>query len=199
MATLLGARGLDDLGQHSARGARVQESDPAAADAGPGLRVDQLDARRGDSLQACVDVVYGIGDVMEAGTLASEELADGGVRTQRPQQLDVTVPYIEQHRLDTLGLSRLAVRERHLEALLIEVDGGLEILDGDADVVNASEHRPASLRGRRRLVLDLRAFDPEDLDQSGDSDLKLLGGRLLGRDVTLDFTTRGVEGLGQRS
>jgi len=38
---------------------------------------------------------------------------------------------------------RLAVRQLHLEALLVERDAGVEVLDGDADVVDASEHGAA--------------------------------------------------------
>src|SRR5438046_6504627 len=41
-------------------------------------------------------------------------------------------------------------------------------------------------------------LDAEDLPHRRDSDLELLGGRLLRRPVALDFPAGSVEGLGQR-
>ena len=83
------------------------------------------------------------------------------------QQLDVAVADVQQHRLDALRLDRLAVRELHPEALLVERDRRVEVLDGDADVVDPAEHGAESTCGgsaRRRL----RALDPEDLAERGD-------------------------------
>ena len=89
----------------------MKESDAAVADADPRLGVDQLDAGGGDARQGGVDVVDRVGDVVQARALAGEELADGGVGAERPQQLDVAVADVEQDRLDALRLDRLAVRE----------------------------------------------------------------------------------------
>src|SRR5690242_16708880 len=65
---------------------------------------------------------------------------------------------VQQHRLDSLLLDRLAMRELHLEAALIEVEGGVDVLDGDSDVVDPSEHGAevyapvaASVRSTRRI------------------------------------------------
>ena len=54
------------------------------------------------SSRACVDVLNAVGDVVQAGPLALEELADGRVGGERAQQLDVAVADVEEHRLDAL-------------------------------------------------------------------------------------------------
>ena len=140
-------RWLDDLGQHAAGRSRMQEGDAAVADTDPRLAVDQLEAGGADRGQRRVDVLHRVGDVMQARALAVDELADGGVGAERPQQLDMALADIEQDRLDALRLDRLTVGELHLEALLVELDRGVEVLDGDADVIDPSE----TLRGGRSL------------------------------------------------
>ena len=46
----------------------------------------------------------------------------------------------EQHGLDALLLHGLAVLERHAQPLAVERDRLVEILDGDSDVIDPSEH-----------------------------------------------------------
>ena len=67
---------------------------------------------------------------------------------------------------------------------------GVDVLDGDADVVDPSEHGGGSL--------SRPSLGAEDLGQRGDPDLELLGRRLLGREQALDLAAGRVEGLGQR-
>src|SRR5690606_7685646 len=119
-------RGFDDLGQHAVGGARVQEGDAAAADAGPRLGVDQLDTARLELVQAAVDVLNPVGDVVQAGSLAGEELADRGALGERAQELDVAGPDVEQDSLDPLFLDGLAVRHRHAERLAVQRDRAVE-------------------------------------------------------------------------
>ena len=62
---------------------------------------------------------------------------------KRREQLDVALADVEQHRLDALLGDHLAVAEPQLEAVAVELERGLELLHGDADVVDAAEHRAA--------------------------------------------------------
>ena len=87
-----------------------------------------------------VDVRDAVGDVVQAGPLALEELPDRRVGAERLQQLDVAVADVEQHRLDALLLDGLAVGERHLERPLVERERGVEVVGRDADVVDQPEH-----------------------------------------------------------
>ena len=69
--------------------------------------------------QGRVDVGDRVGDMVQTRAALGDELADRGVGSERAQQLDVSVADVEQHRLDSLRLDRLAMRKLHLEALLI--------------------------------------------------------------------------------
>ena len=52
----------------------------------------------------------------------------------------MAVTDVEEGRLDPLLLDRLAVDEGHLEGRLVQPDRLVEIGDGDADVVDQTEH-----------------------------------------------------------
>ena len=60
------------------------------------------------ALEGRVDVVDRVGDVVQAGALRCQELANRRLGAERRQQLDVAVADVEQRRLDSLGLDRLA-------------------------------------------------------------------------------------------
>jgi hypothetical protein len=78
--------------------------------------------------------------VVQAGPLLGQELADRRVRPERRQQLDVVLADVQQHGFDALLGHRLAVYDLHPVRLLVERDRRVEILDGDADVVDPAEH-----------------------------------------------------------
>jgi hypothetical protein len=58
----------------------------------------------------------------------------------------VAVADAEQHGLDALVLDGLAVLELHVEALAVEGDRLVEVLDRDADVIYAFEHGVSRIR-----------------------------------------------------
>jgi hypothetical protein len=78
--------------------------------------------------------------VVKPGAVALEKARHRALGARREEQLDVTLSDPEQHRLDTELLDVLAVLERHPEPVSVELDGALEIGDGHADVVDATEH-----------------------------------------------------------
>ena len=57
----------------------------------------------------------------------------------------MAVADVEQHRLDALLGDRLAVGERHPEGALVELQRGVEVVDGDADVIDQPEHPGAEI------------------------------------------------------
>ena len=117
----------------------MHERDAAAADADPGLLVDQPQSRAPGGLERGVDVVGPVGDVVHARTLALEEAAHRRLRRQRREQLHVAVANPEQNGLNALLLHGLAVLLGHAEPVAIEVDGLLEVLHGDSDVVDRAQ------------------------------------------------------------
>src|SRR5581483_1689021 len=108
-AASVAGRRLDDLREHAAGRLRVQERDAASADPRPRLGVDERDPALLQARERGVDVGDTVGDVVEAGPALLDELADGRVRSQGAQQLDVAVADVEEHGLDPLRLDRLAV------------------------------------------------------------------------------------------
>ena len=74
------------------------------------------------------------------GPRLARKRPDRRVGGQRRQQLDVAVADVEQRGLDALLVDRLAVHERHPVGVAVDGDRGVEILDRDADVVDAAEH-----------------------------------------------------------
>ena len=84
---------------------------------------------------------------MTERTLRRDDLAVGGVRPERRQQVDVAVADVEQDRLDSLRLDRLAMSEFHFERALVELDRLVEVFDCDSDVVYPGEDRGLSLSG----------------------------------------------------
>src|SRR5919202_2060386 len=133
-------RRLDDLCQYAARRPRVHEGDTRVANAPPRRLVDELQAAVAERVEGRLDVADAVRDVVQPGPAAREEAADGAVGRERPQKLHVAFADVEQHRLDALLLDHLAVRELHAVRLLVQRDRGVEVVDGDADVVDAGEH-----------------------------------------------------------
>ena len=75
------------------------------------------------------------------GPLRSMNLPTRSRGRQRLDQLDVAVADLEQNGLDALLLDGLAVLLAPCsKPSRVELDRGVEVLDGDADVVDAPEH-----------------------------------------------------------
>ena len=87
-----------------------------------------------------VDVRHLVGDVVQARALLGQEPADRRVGPERREQLDMVLADVEQDGLDALLGDDLAVRDVQAEAVPVQLDRGLDLLDGDADVVDAVEH-----------------------------------------------------------
>jgi len=125
----------------------VKKGDPRAPDPRPGLRVDQLRPGLLELGQGRLDIGHLVGDVVQPRALAGEELADRRVGPQGSQQLDVVLTQVKQNGLDPLLGDDLAVGQGHLEAVAVELERGLELLDGYSDVVDAAEHPEQSIAG----------------------------------------------------
>ncbi len=87
---------------------------------------------------------------MQAGSVASQELADRGVGAERCEQLDMAVPDVEQGRVDTLIGHRLAMHERHSERVAVERERRVDVRDGDADVIDRGQHCATRIPVRQR-------------------------------------------------
>ena len=136
----MSGRWFDDLGQDPTGRSRVQEGDPAGADSRARLAVDELDPLLAKLRERGFDVVDPVGDVVQPGTAAGEEPADGGVLAERAQELDMAVADVEEDGLDPLVADGFAMGDRHPEGPLIERERRIKVLDRNADVIDQPEH-----------------------------------------------------------
>jgi hypothetical protein len=121
----------------------MKERDPAVTDPAPGLLVDQPEPAGPALLEHLGNVRAAIGRVVEPGAPFREEAPDRGVLAKRPKQLDMGIADSKERRLDALLGDRLAVLQWHAKALRIELDCGIEILHGDAEMIDCLKHGEA--------------------------------------------------------
>ena len=94
------------------------------------------------ALERGAAVVDAVPDVVEPLTLVGEVLRHRRVVTRRREELHVGVGDLEQRLLDAVALDDLAVLDRAPERVVVVGDRGLEVVDGDGDVVDLGElHR----------------------------------------------------------
>ncbi len=99
---------LDQLDEHPAGAAGVQEGNEVPAGSGPGLFVDELEARFLEASQVGRNVVRLVGDMMEAGTATFQESGYAGVGGQGLDEFQL--PHEQDP--DSLGLDGLRVGGR---------------------------------------------------------------------------------------
>jgi len=139
--------------------------------------VDQLDPLLGKLIERGFDVGHLVRDVVHPFAALCEEPPDGRVVAECAEQLDAAFADPHGGSLDALILDPLAVLEAPPEETLVRGHRGVQVGDGDADVVNgACVHRgDATPRvaagdglpaGRRRL--GRRRFPPRVCDARGD-------------------------------
>jgi hypothetical protein len=105
--------------------------------------VYELHALAREGRKGCVNIVHLIGDVMHARSAAGEELAHGGVRAGRSEQLDATLADEHGGRLDTLLGNRGSVLQLGAEKPRVRVERLVEIVDGDTYVMDAARMHPS--------------------------------------------------------
>lgn len=114
----------------------MHERDLQAEQAPPRLLVDQLRTFGGQPLERTDDVVDLVRDVMHPRAPLREELADRRIAAERREQLDPALPEPHRRRFDALVLDPFPMLEPTAEEALVRRDSGIEVLDGDADVMN---------------------------------------------------------------
>jgi len=126
---------LQELDQHAASGARMQEGDSCAVGAGPRDGID-------GAISACdcvgeggFHILHTVAQVVEAWTPPLEESGDGRVGTERSQELHAARSRADEYDLDTLALNGLAPLRVGRHERREEGDGFVQGMDGNADVV----------------------------------------------------------------
>src|SRR5918995_30427 len=128
--------------QHAVGRVGVDEGDLETEEALARLRVDQLGAADGELGQRASDVVDLVGDVVHSRAAIREELADRRVLAERREQLDAALADPHRDGLDALLGDRVAVLDAGAEEALVGGDGLVQILDGDAEMVDSARAHP---------------------------------------------------------
>ena len=132
-------------------GVGMDECDLEAEEALARTSVDQLRAGGRQTVELSVHVLDLVSDVVHAWSALGEELPHRRLLAERREQLDA--PGADAHRrgLDALVVDRRAVLELGAEEALVGVDRLVEVVDGDAEVVDAADLHGSDAT---RLVLD---------------------------------------------
>ena len=115
----------------------MKERDLEAEEPAAGPLVDELDAVARQAVELGPDVGDLERDVVHPGTALGEEPPHRRVGAEGGQELDPPVSDPERGRLDSLLDEPLAVLELRAEQAAVGRDRGVQILDGDPDVVDA--------------------------------------------------------------
>ena len=146
---------------------RVEKCDLAPEEPSTRTLIDELRPRGREAGKLGADIVDLEGEVMHAGAPFGEELPDGGVRTVRREQLDAAVSDAEERDVGPLVGNRLAMLDLRSEESAVRLDGLLEVVDGDADVMEAVyRHAGDGTGGGSRLGVQ-RAHDANGLGRTG--------------------------------
>ncbi len=117
-------------------GIRVDECDLEPKQAAMRLLVDQLNALLGETLQLELEIGHLVGDVMHAGAAVGEKLADRRFIAERREQLNAAFADSYRGGFNTLLGNGVAVLDLSTEEPPIGVEGFVEILDGQPEMVN---------------------------------------------------------------
>jgi len=115
----------------------MNERDLQTVQAAAGCIVDQLRAVADEVGEGGVDVVDPVRHVVHSRPALREEAAYGRVLGECAEQLHAAVADRNRDRVDSLLLESVAVLELGAEQACVRLEGLVEILDRDAEVVNA--------------------------------------------------------------
>ncbi len=120
----------------------MDEGDPGATATHPWLGIDETCSLFLEMGEGSFDRHDCISDVVQTFTILGQELAHRGFRAEGLEQLDERAAYREHRFLDPLALDPLPVHGLDPVAHPVSIQGGVEIVNGDRDMVEVEElHR----------------------------------------------------------
>lgn len=119
-------------------GVGVNERDLQPEEPFPRPVIDQIGTCSRELGKRNVEICHLVGDMVHPRAALGEEPADRGVVPERRQQLDATLPGADRGRLDPLLGNGRAMLDLSPEEPLVRAYRFVEILDGNAKVVNAA-------------------------------------------------------------
>ena len=126
----------------------MDERDLEAEEALVRLRVDHLGARVGEAGELGADVLDLVGDVVHTRPAFREEPADRRLLAERRNQFDPARSDEDGRRLDPLRVHAAAMLDLCAEEPLVRVHGLVEVVHGDAEMVDAAGGHGSMLQSR---------------------------------------------------
>ena len=114
----------------------MDEGDLEPEHAAPRRLVDQLGTSLREMGKGSSNVLDLVGHVVHPGAAVGEETADRRVVAEGPQKLEAALPDTNGRSLDALLLHPRALLEPCAEEALVRVEGAVEILDRETDMVH---------------------------------------------------------------
>lgn len=120
----------------------MDEGDPGATPAHPRLGVDETSSLFLEMGEGGLDRYNCISDVVQTFTILGQELTHRGFRAEGLEQLDERAAHRDHRLLNPLALHRLPVHGLDPVTVPISIQGGVEIVNGDRDVIEVEKlHR----------------------------------------------------------
>jgi hypothetical protein len=143
----------------------MDECDLEPKEALPRRLVDQVGPFGREPPELLEDILDLVGDVVHARAAVCEEPADGRLLTEGGKQLDPA--RTDEHRcgLDTLFLDTGPVLELGAEQALVRVDRVVQVVNGDAEMMDAADAH--GYRCYWRLLLGESAHGADRLGRAG--------------------------------
>lgn len=128
----------------------MQECHQTSCCAATRTGVQEPHAKPGKVVEALLHVIDRVRDVVQTAATLAEEVGDLRVGTCAAQELDTRQTDLEHRGLDAVAVDAIAVRGRCTCQSLVRRDRGVEIGDGDGDVVDPREnsHQQPSIGSR---------------------------------------------------
>src|SRR6266542_3404933 len=128
----------DDLREDAVDGVGMDEGNLEAEEPAPRALVDQLGAACRQLVERSADVFDFDRKMVQPRTAAGEELADRRLLAEGGEQLDAAAADAHGRRLDALLGDGLAVLEPGAEESVVRGQRRVEIVDGDAEVMDSA-------------------------------------------------------------
>ena len=130
---------LDQLDEDAAGAPWVDERDEVTATAGARRLVDELDPLCAQMFERALEGPDREAQMVQPRSALLDESVDGGVLTRGLDQLQMDTVDDEHRLLYPVTLDVLAGHRVDPEGTCVEVECGIEVLDGDPDLVDASD------------------------------------------------------------
>jgi hypothetical protein len=160
---------LHKFDEGTAKVGRVDEGDASPSSADPRVLIYKPCSLRHEVGKRGLDIEDRVSHVMQALAVSFQETSDGGIGRKRSQELDVRSSEGDHRLFHSLLGDHLPVDRFDAISVEVTVDRGIQVLNGDADMIEVVE-----LQEMSRLIVRVRRLRSKRCRTSHASSLKPL-------------------------